>query len=226
MKKVVAFDILGTCFCFDNLIQALDEEFGPEIKNAGTTPFHMMMSWFYATQRDSTYLNLCGQYIPIGKVFASTLSRALARVSFDDTRLVDGFEALWEAGFEVYAVSNGAIATTREYLAGLQPKCKPGIFTKGNSDNYIVSCDEVKESKPSLSIYKHALRKAGADPSKDVCWLVAAHTWDLLSARQAGFKTAYVTFEEIVACEDLFGKPDITEDCLVKAAESIAAATL
>lgn len=65
-KKVVAFDIFGTCFGkasflpleignmllirsstegFDNLIQALDEEFGAEIKQAGTTPAHVMMAW-------------------------------------------------------------------------------------------------------------------------------------------------------------------------------------
>ena len=77
----------------------------------------------------------------------------------------------------------------------------------------------------NLQQYKYALEKAGADPSKDVCWFVAAHNWDLLPARQAGFKTAYVTFEEIVACEDIFGQPDITEDGLAKAAKSIVHAS-
>jgi 2-haloacid dehalogenase len=42
-----------------------------------------------------------------------------------------------------------------------------------------------------------------------------------LPARNAGFKTAYVTFEEINGCEQIFGTPDVTEDGLAKAAKSI-----
>jgi 2-haloacid dehalogenase len=42
-----------------------------------------------------------------------------------------------------------------------------------------------------------------------------------MPARKAGFKTGYVTFEEIVGCEDLWGKPDLTEDGLAKLAKSI-----
>lgn len=135
--------------------------------------------------------------------------------------LVDAFETLWKAGFEVYAVSNSAIESTRGLLSAQKPPSKPEIFTSGEFDKYIVSCDEVKRAKPNPEVYKHALQKAGADPAKDVCWFVAAHNWDLLPARTAGFKTAYVTFEEIVACEDIFGVPDITEDGLAKAAKSI-----
>jgi hypothetical protein len=119
---------------------------------------------------------------PIGKVFASTLSRSLAialdpapkypstsRVSsFSEDKLervlsnlkslpgrpglVDGFETLWKAGFEVYAVSNGATATTKGYLANLEPKSKPDIFTSGEFDKYIISCDEVKKAKPSPDV--------------------------------------------------------------------------
>lgn len=71
--------------------------------------------------------------------------------------------------------------------------------------------------------YEYTLTQSGVKPDTDICWFVAAHNWDLLPARKAGFKTAYVTFEEIVACEDIFGKPDITEDGLAKVAKAIVA---
>lgn len=119
---------------------------------------------------------------PIGKVFASTLPRALAialdpapkypslsRVSsFPSDKLsrvlvnlkslparrglTDCFETLWKAGFEVYAVSNGAIEGTKGLLAQSQPKSKPDIFTSGEFDKYIVSCDEVKRAKPNPEV--------------------------------------------------------------------------
>ena len=70
--------------------------------------------------------------------------------------------------------------------------------------------------------YARTLERAGADPKQgDECWFIAAHTWDLLPARSAGFKTAYVDFEEIYPCEEIYGKPDVFEDGLAKAAKKI-----
>lgn len=69
--------------------------------------------------------------------------------------------------------------------------------------------------------YELTLKQAAADPSKDDCWFVAAHTWDLHAAKQVGFKTAFVTFEEIVTCEDIYSKPDVIEDGLAKLAKAI-----
>lgn len=66
--------------------------------------------------------------------------------------LIDGFETLWKAGFEVYAVSNGAAETTKGLLAQSQPKSKPDIFSSGEFDKYIISCDEVKKAKPNPEI--------------------------------------------------------------------------
>jgi 2-haloacid dehalogenase len=41
---------------------------------------------------------------------------------------------------------------------------------------------------------------------------VAAHAWDLLAARKAGFKTAYLRFEEWDGVEEVFGEFDIVAD--------------
>lgn len=70
--------------------------------------------------------------------------------------------------------------------------------------------------------YAHALKRAGLESGDtEDAWFVAAHAWDLLPARKQGFKTAYVTFEEIVQCDEIFGRADVVEDGLAKAAKRI-----
>jgi 2-haloacid dehalogenase len=159
--------------------------------------------------------------------------------------LVDAFSTLWDAGFEIYAVSNGAKEGTKALLATLDDSNsnRKDVFVNGEFDKYIVSCDEVQKAKPSPEIvsfcesalatwacqltclctqYARTLELAGADPKQgDECWFIAAHSWDLLPARNAGFKTAYVDFEEIYPCEEIYGKPDVFEDGLAKAAKKI-----
>lgn len=137
---------------------------------------------FYATQRDFTYLSLCDKYTPIGQVFAATLQRSLAialdpapeypsvsrKTSFPEDKtgkilaqlkqltarpgLVDSFETLWEAGFEVYAVSNGAAETTKGLLRNCRSHNRKDVFISGEFDKNIISCDEVRKAKPSPEI--------------------------------------------------------------------------
>lgn len=78
--------------------------------------------------------------------------------------LVDGFETLWKAGFEIYAVSNGAIEGTKGLLAQTQPKSKPDVFTSGEFDKYIVSCDEVKRAKPNPEVVSETQSRAPTIP--------------------------------------------------------------
>ncbi|KAK1078765.1 hypothetical protein LTR33_006966, partial [Friedmanniomyces endolithicus] len=40
-------------------------------------------------------------------------------------------------------------------------------------------------------------------------WFVAAHAWDLIAARKAGFKTAWVAHEEYDPVTEVFGKFDV-----------------
>lgn len=252
VRKVAAFDVIGTCFGFSNIVQAIEEEFGAELKQAGTTSSHVMTSWYTQATRDFTFLSVSEQYTPTAKVFEATLPRVLATAldpspqypsisrvtTFPEDKLkrivaelpklparpglVDAFGTLQKAGFEVYAVSNGSKQTVQGLFGAVDSPRKPEIFTSSAFETRIVSCDDLKTAKPSPQVYRHALDITGADPAKgDICWFIAAHSWDLLSARKAGFKTGYVTFEEIVGCEEIFGKPDATEDGLAKLAKTI-----
>ena len=62
--------------------------------------------------------------------------------------LIDSFETLWKAGFEVYAVSNGSADTVKALFSGVESPAKPDMFTSSEFEKYIVSCDDVGKAKP------------------------------------------------------------------------------
>jgi 2-haloacid dehalogenase len=60
----------------------------------------------------------------------------------------------------------------------------------GDLFDFVAGTDEVKAFKPHPRVYELGLARAGVDAG-DAC-MVAAHAWDLLGARRAGMRTAYL----------------------------------
>ena len=76
MTKSASFDVLGTCFDFGAAIEAIDSRLGTKLKAINVDPKTLFFSWFYAAQRDFTYVTVAGDYIPIAQVLKHTLKRA------------------------------------------------------------------------------------------------------------------------------------------------------
>ncbi len=93
----------------------------------------------------------------------------------------DGLARLAEAGHRMVAFSNGVGATLRGLLT--HARLMPPL-----SD--VVSVDEVKTYKPSPVVYHHLVARGGQSP--DRTWLVSANAWDVLGAKAAGLKAAWV----------------------------------
>lgn len=206
MTKSVCFDVLGTCFAFEAAIKAIEGRLGDRLKAINVDPKTLFFSWFYAAQRDFTYTSLIGQYTPIAKVLKHTLRRACLIVdlpvdqapSDEDVaavmKAVTSLEArpglkkcldgLREAGWDVYGVTNGGKETSLNYyrLADI------------NLDaDHLLSCDDLSVAKPDVRVYENAhghLDSRGLSAEAGDRWFVAAHAWDLIAARKAGFKTA------------------------------------
>ena len=95
----------------------------------------------------------------------------------------------------------------------------------------LFSCDEVGVAKPNPKVYAEVLRRINAEPVRanaakeeyQGIWFVASHTWDTFAARQAGFRTAWVTYEEFYSCPSVFGEPDVVGRNLEEVAEKILA---
>lgn len=86
----------------------------------------------------------------------------------------------------------------------------------------VVGSDQVGVFKPDRRVYAHGLAALGARPAAAV--MVAAHWWDLLGARAAGMRIAWVGHRERVLT-DLLPAPDWRGDDLAGAAAAIASAT-
>ncbi|KAJ9653664.1 hypothetical protein H2198_007175 [Neophaeococcomyces mojaviensis] len=250
MPKSASFDVLGTCFHFEPVIDVINSiiKRNPDINTPidATTLFH---SWFYAAQRDFTYTSTAGSYQPIAGIFRHTFRRACAIVDFPDVEknisdtdiemlmtelqrlpardgLKECFDGLKDAGFDVYAVTNGGKEASLKYyrLADIELDA-----------DHLLSCDDIKAAKPDPKVYANAnewLQSRGCEATADVDgkqvgqrWFVAAHSWDLLAARKAGFRTAWVAHEEHDPVTQVFGDFDVYAKDLKECFEKIKAAS-
>lgn len=237
--KSASFDVLGTCFDFENAITVIESRLGKPIAAAGATPKAIFFGWFFAAQRDFTYTSLVGRYTPIAKILSSTFRRACAvcdvpmsAISDEDVAAVMAevkkleprkglkkcYDGLREAGWDVYGVTNGGKETSLNYykLANIELDAE-----------HLLSCDEIQVAKPDPRVYEttnsHLTARGLGRDGDGSRWFVAAHAWDLIAARKAGFKTAYLTFEEHDPVTDVFGEFDMYADSMDELLEKMKA---
>lgn len=224
--KSASFDVLGTCFDFQNAIQVIDSRLGSKLARVNASPKSVFFGWFFAAQRDFTYTSMVGSYTPIAKILKATFRRAcavndlpLTEISDEDIEAVmnevkrlearpglkECYDGLREAGWDVYGVTNGGKETSLKYyeLAGIEL-----------DGDHLLSCDDIQVAKPDPKVYENThrwLTSRGHEDGKkgEDRWFVAAHAWDLIAARKAGFKTAYLELEEHDPCTEIFGKFDV-----------------
>lgn len=235
-QKSASFDVLGTCFDFDSAISKIQTRLSPLLKQYSIDPKSLFFSWFYAGQRDFTYTSLAGTYTPIAQILKSTFRRACAVVDIPPSKITDEdvaavmeevkrlkprpglktcYDGLRAAGWDVYGVTNGGKETSLKYyeLVGIEL-----------DKEHLLSCDEIQVAKPDIRVYENAHKHLTArGVGNEERWFVAAHAWDLIQARKAGFKTAFLSFEEHDPVTDVFGKFDLYADSMEELLEKMKA---
>ena len=228
--KSACFDVLGTCFAFSTAITTISTRLGPKLTPLGIDPKTLFFAWFYAAQRDFTYISLAGSYTPIAQVLKHTLRRACQTVDLPADQVTDDdiaavmksitelpareglkecYDGLREAGWDVYGVTNGGKEASLKYYSLANITLEP---------DHLLSCDDIRVAKPDVKVYETAneeLTSRGLGQKGDgERWFVAAHSWDLIAARKAGFKTAYLSFEEHDPVTEVFGEFDLYADSM------------
>jgi len=99
--------------------------------------------------------------------------------AFPDARA--GLVALEADGNALVAFSNGVEASLRKLLS--EARLLPPLAG-------VVSVDDVRSYKPDPAVYLHLLQRGGA-PADDT-WLVSANAWDVLGAKSAGLRAAWI----------------------------------
>lgn len=98
---------------------------------------------------------------------------------FED--VIPGMEAMKSAGHRMVAFSNGVEGTARTLLE------RAGVMAHLEG---VVSVDDVGTYKPAPEVY-HYLSRRLKTPKEDT-WLVSSNQWDVIGAKNAGLKAAWV----------------------------------
>jgi 2-haloacid dehalogenase len=234
MTKSASFDVIGTCFEFSAPITTIQQRLGPKFSTAAVDPKTLFFSWFYAAQRDFTYVSMCGSYKPIAEILKLTFRRACRVVDLPADAVTDEditevmkafksmgpreglkgcFDGLRDAGWDVYGVTNGGSEVSLKYYEAA------GIDLDAQ---HLLSCDDLKIAKPDVKVYENANKHLTAQGAGDEeRWFVAAHAWDLIAARKAGFKTAYLDFEEHDPVSEVFGEFDLYAGSMAELLEKL-----
>jgi 2-haloacid dehalogenase len=118
--------------------------------------------------------------VPLSEAAARGLFEAYAKLpAFDDAR--DGLAALRKAGRLAVAFSNGSAPALRALLGGA------GLLDLLGD---VVSVAEVQTFKPHPAVYRHLAERVGRAPAET--WLVSSNAWDVLGAKAAGLRAAWV----------------------------------
>ena len=217
-RRIVVFDIIGTCFSLDKLQQQLTELGAP----ASTVKL-----WFSQALRDAFALSHAGGYQPLKEILQAELPRTLKLLevelnSQERSQVMEklsqlelnqsaeaAFKLLTEAGYQIVALTNGSKSATDKLLerAGVQK-----YFSE------VYSCDAIAHTKPHQDVYKMV-----ETDNLDRTWLVAAHAWDIMGANEVGMKTAFVTQLEKDYL-DVYPQPQIMAENLLEAARQIVEA--
>jgi 2-haloacid dehalogenase len=204
-------------------IEALAPQFQRMYGDAG-----VLREWFAQLILYSEAITLTGNYVPFGEL-AGAVARMVAEVrgvqidEGDIERLQQAVASLpphpevpsalgrlRDAGFRLFTLTNNPQSTCKKQLdhAGLS-QC----FERGFSVD-----DGVRQYKPAPQVYCTVQESLGAAPAR--LWLIACHTWDILGASAAGWKTALIlrTGNAPLA---VGGQPDISGSDLNDVAEKL-----
>ena len=207
----IAFDLNGTLLDTTHLAGALDGDSALVLRAVDAAVMHGMA------------LTLTGAYRPFSGLVEAALARELRRADRDPARAgdaiallatmppfpdaVQALDTLAAAGHELVVLTNSAREAAEEVLtrAGLRDRFAA-----------VRGTDEVGAFKPDPRVY--GMLAGGGER-----WLVAAHWWDVLGARTAGLRTAWVARKERALMPGV--EVDVTGAGLAEAAEAIVGAT-
>lgn len=121
--------------------------------------------------------------------------------------VLPGIQALKAAGYKLAAFSNGVEATVRTLLerAGVLPLLN-GVF----------SVDDLKTFKPDPRVYRYLAERLATAP--DATWLVSSNGWDVIGAKSAGLRGAWVKRKP----DAVFDPWDIEPDLVVADLKELA----
>lgn len=205
---VIGFDVFGTLIDPGGIADAVRP-------HAGERTGALLAEW-RRTQLEFAFRRAAmGRYQPFDRVTRAALDRAVSScgVEIADAareELVAGWTrlpafpesaaalaALRAAGHRCLAFSNGTPAGLDALLA------HSGLDTALDG---VLSVDAVGTYKPAPAVYGYLVSQGGAAP--DATWVVSGNPWDVIGARAAGLRAAWVRRDPAAVFDPWEEEPD------------------
>jgi 2-haloacid dehalogenase len=95
--------------------------------------------------------------------------------------VIAGLEQVEQLGHEIYAFSNGPRSSVQQ------------VLRSGQLDHFfrdIISVDEIGTFKPNPAVYAHLCERLRRTANE--VWLVSSNVWDVIGAKSAGLRAAWI----------------------------------
>jgi 2-haloacid dehalogenase len=84
--KHVVFDVVVTCVSYDAFFDAVKARMGDRLRAAGIKPKLFGFAWMEAAEREYSYLDRCGRYMPFSTIFQPMFYRILWMAGAEEPR--------------------------------------------------------------------------------------------------------------------------------------------
>ncbi|HXZ81698.1 MAG TPA: haloacid dehalogenase type II [Terriglobales bacterium] len=209
MPHALGFDVYGTLVDVHALVEQLRSFAGDQAQ-------HLSELWRQKQVEYAFRRGLMRNYQDFGVCTAQALTFALRSLKInlpeaDELRMlsqylnlppysdvVSGLEILKANGHRVVAFSNGTEKTVHSVLdnAGIL-----SLFSE------VISVDDLKTFKPDPRVYEYLAERLGRD--KGSVWLVSSNAWDVIGAKSAGLKAAWIRRKEEAVFDPWEIEPDV-----------------
>ena len=221
MATTLAFDVYGTLIDTHGVVTALAELVGDKAKAFSQTWRDKQLEYSFRRglmQSYETFAVCTSQALDYACAFYNTpltqeqkngllgIYRVLP--AFDDVK--EGLTELKEAGFRLYAFSNGAVDALERLLSAANIR---EMFLD------LVSVDDLKSFKPNPAVYAHFLRQSQA--SGESAWMISSNPFDVIGSISAGMKSAWVRRSPDTVFDPWGIEPTITVTNLLELKEQL-----
>ena len=126
--------------------------------------------------------------------------------AFED--VVPGLAALKQQGHRLAAFSNGPETAVRTLLDRAE------VIAQLDD---VISVDDIRTYKPSPWVYQYLMQRTNA--TVDNCWMVSSNPWDVIGAKCAGLKAAWIQRDPAKVFDPWDVEPDLVVKDLIELSE-------
>ncbi|KAI0803497.1 haloacid dehalogenase [Xylaria sp. FL0064] len=200
-KIVIAFDLYGTLLSTESIADELAKIFGEDKAQS------LAVLWRRYQLEYTWRINSMGRYRTFSEITRSALAHAVAEHSLtlvapDVEKLMAAYDALHlfpeipaamqileenKEALDAYVFSNGT-----DDMVGNSVRTSPKLGPYADLFRSLITVDSLKCFKPDPRTYAHLVEQSGKKGHPADVWVVSANPFDVVGAKAAGLKTAFI----------------------------------